>query len=86
MKDERFAKVFEGTDDNFGIERTASEFKETDSMKDILLEQRRSRKKGGELIVKNDQSLADTDDGNNHEDDNVKSTSLLVSKLKRKFQ
>ena len=44
VKDDRFAAVLEG-DANFGIDRTAPEFKETQAMRDILEEQKKRRKK-----------------------------------------
>jgi len=43
-KDSRFAAVLEGTDDRFGIDRTDTNYKETEAMKEILSEQTRRRK------------------------------------------
>lgn len=43
-KDTRFAAVLAGADDRFGIDRTDPNFKETDAMKEILVEQTKRRK------------------------------------------
>lgn len=42
-KDPRFAAVLQGTDDRYGIDRTDPKFKDTESMREILTEQTKSR-------------------------------------------
>mmetsp|Transcript_33352 Transcript_33352/g.37933 ORF Transcript_33352/g.37933 Transcript_33352/m.37933 type:complete len:744 (-) Transcript_33352:177-2408(-) len=44
VKDERFAAVLQGTDDRFGIDRTDTKYKDTGSMREILIEQAKQRK------------------------------------------
>jgi hypothetical protein len=51
-KDERFAAVLAGTDDRFGIDRTNPNFKETDAMKEILVEQTKRRKAKKRKVAK----------------------------------
>ena len=43
-KDSRFAAVFQGENDRFGIDRTDPNFKETEAMRQILSEQTKQRK------------------------------------------
>lgn len=43
-KDSRFAAVFQGENDRFGIDRTDPNFKETEAMRQILAEQTKQRK------------------------------------------
>ena len=43
--DDRFAAVFDGVDDNFGIDKTNPSFRDTEAMKDILEAQSKNRKK-----------------------------------------
>lgn len=45
VSDDRFKRVFEGSDERFGIDRTDPNFKETTAMRDILDEQARRRKR-----------------------------------------
>ena len=73
--DERFSGVFEGSNEHFGIDRTATEFKETENMKHILAEQSRKRAKKRKV----------NKDTENVDDVESTRTSMLVSKLKKKF-
>jgi hypothetical protein len=43
-KDSRFASVFQGENDRFGIDRTDPNFRETEAMRQILMEQTAQRK------------------------------------------
>ena len=65
--DSRFASVFEGTDDRFGIDRTDPSFKDTDAMRHVLEEQgrrRRDRKKARLTVVAPDVSAEEAITGN----------------------
>jgi hypothetical protein len=77
VTDERFRRIFEGSDSNFGIDRTFNEFKETKGMKTILQEQKKRREIKGK-------ANASTDNTNNGTTDKQEISSL-ANKLKRKF-
>jgi hypothetical protein len=77
VTDERFRRIFEGSDSNFGIDRTFNEFKETKGMKTILQEQKKRREMKGK-------ANASTDNTNNANTDKQEISSL-ANKLKRKF-
>jgi hypothetical protein len=78
VRDERFRRVFEGSDPDFGIDRTSTEFKLTKGMEKILKEQRKHREKpsssGSAMSNSVDEGEGDKQEINN-----------LVNKLKRKF-
>ena len=76
VTDERFSDVFDGSNQHFGIDRTATEFKETENMKEILSVQRKKRAQKKEGKKTKSENLA--------ADDHM-GTAKLVSKLKRKF-
>ena len=74
MTDKRFSNVFDGSNEHFGIDRTSSEFKDTENMRDILKEQRRKR------------ALKSTSNEKEEVQKDISETTKLVSKLKRKFE
>lgn len=82
LDDNRFSELF-NTGGKFGIDRTASDFKETDNMAHILKMQRKKRQAG---------MPESESDGKDHEHEiehpnRLKSeTKALVSKLKNKFK
>lgn len=79
VTDERFKRVFEG-DANFGIERTAAEFKTTKGMQKILDEQKVRREKK-EKKQKQNSDLGEVTQNSSNKDE----LQSLANKLKRKF-
>lgn len=80
VHDDRFKQVFEG-DANFGIDRTAAEFRETTGMKKILKEQRKKRKL--------EESASVGDVGGGMEQGHCQGSNemeSLAKKLKQKYQ
>jgi hypothetical protein len=74
VKDERFRRVFEGSDPDFGIDSTSTDFKLTKGMEKILKEQRKHREKKPSAGNSVDEGDEEKQEINN-----------LVNKLKRKF-
>ena len=84
IKDDRFAAVLQGTDDRFGIDKTDSNYKDTEAMRKILSEQtkqRQVRKKAKFLHVVADVS---SESATNISSSGASALSALVKSLKFK--
>ena len=79
--DSRFAAVFEGEDDRFGIDRTDPSFKDTDAMQQVLSEQTQRRKRARKSPSNVDVNQTGTDKSSG-----AKALSSLVKSLKSKVR
>ena len=80
LHDDRFKALLDGNDERFGIDRTDSNFKETQAMRDLLKEQtkRRKRRKRSSVGMKK-KTMPAEDSGRSQKND----LDALVDRLKK---
>lgn len=84
IKDDRFAAVLQGTDDRFGIDKTDSNYKDTEAMRKILSEQTKQRQVRKKAKVSHIVADVSAESATNHSNSGASALSALVKSLKFK--